>query len=160
MAAAGVMAGVAVAGTAVQMYGEYEAAQSKAESEARQAAMKRQQADEVQARQTINEGVMREQEYHSEGDYVTKVGGHGVEGSWFGGMMRMRQDLAYNIAATRREADFKAQMLREGADVNTQLASDSKTAGYLGIGASLITGAGKAYTAANKPSGIAQDLPS
>jgi hypothetical protein len=104
--------GAAVVGTAISMYGEYESAQAKAEAAQRKAALKRVEATELLQREQINENVMREQAMYAEGDRVSQAGSSGVEGSWFGGMVRMRRDLQFNLETSRREANFKAYLLR------------------------------------------------
>jgi hypothetical protein len=55
-----------------------------------------------------------------------------------------------NIANSRREAEFKAQMLRAGADIDSQLASDSITAAWIGAGGTAISSGANIYSAYNK----------
>lgn len=155
----GAMGAVAVAGTAIQAYGQIQDAQSRAEALERDAYLKRLQSKELQERQAINEQVMREQEVFSEARHVSTAASNGVEGSWFGGMIRMRRDMEHNIMISKREADFKSHLLNLGADANTALASDTMTAGYIGAAGSVLSGAGKAYAGADKPSSTAQSLP-
>jgi hypothetical protein len=154
-----IMLGAAVVGTAISMYGEYQDAQSKAEAEERQAALKRIQAQELMQREQINENVMREQEMYAEGDRVSLAGSQGTEGGWFGGMVRMRRDLQFNLETSRREANFKSYLLNQGAEIDDKLASDTRTAGYISMAGTAVSGAGKVYTAADKPSDKAASLP-
>ncbi len=122
-------------GTAMTAYGQISSAAAQADAQRADAAAKRLQADELLARQAINEQIMREQSTRAELTYGSAFAATGVEGGGLGGIMRLRKTTLENIALSRRDAEFKAKMLRMGADVQSELASDMMTAGIIsGVG--------------------------
>jgi hypothetical protein len=87
----------------------------------------------------------------------------GVEGGGIGTKLMIHRNLESNLLNARRDADFKARMLRAGAEADAQLASDIMTAGYIRTGASTIGGAAKVgssylkYDKRSKPEGLPQE---
>lgn len=134
-----ILAGTAIAGTGLSIYGQIRAAQAQEEAAQREAALKEMQAQELLGRQLINERIMREQGLQAESNYATSFASSGREGG-LGGQVQIYTNTMESIRNSRREAEFKAKMLRMGADIELGLASDRKTAGY-------ITGAGTAIGA-------------
>jgi hypothetical protein len=156
--------GVAIAtvGTGLTIYGELSAASSRADAAQKNAAIKQQQADELLARQSINEGIMREQADSSSHSYVAGFAASGREGAGLGGVLKIKKDLEDNITNSRREAQFKASLLRQGAEIDSQLASDTMTAGYLSGAGTLLSGVGNDFNYVNKynktsPKNLAED---
>lgn len=145
-----VLAGMALAGTALSVYGQMKEAKSKAEAAERDAYLKGLQADEMMERQAINEDIMREQNERAGLQYQARFAGTGREGGGIGGILEMRRVLNRNIELSRRDAQFKASMLRAGAESDQKLASDFMTSGY-------ITGAGTALTGATRAYGVYHD---
>ena len=74
--------------------------------------------------------------------------------------MEIRKNTAMTIANDRRDAEFKAKMLRAGANVATQLASDEAASGYITGAGTLISGGLRAYDYMKGPSSTTQSLPS
>lgn len=121
--------GAAVIGGGVSLFGQLSAASAQEKAAQAAAQAKYAQADELLAREAINESIMRDEATAKEGNYITAFASSGFEGSGVGGVLKIKQDLEQNISLAQRDANFKAKMLRAGADVDTQLASDIATAG-------------------------------
>lgn len=138
---------IAAVGAVASLIGSVSEADSRAGAAQKDAALKRMQADELLEREAINEALIREQSDMAEGEYATAFGATGREGAGIGGRLRIRNNTARTIANFRRDAEFKAKMLREGANIADSLASDAITAGYISGAGSLLQGAGKAYDA-------------
>jgi hypothetical protein len=153
-----VLIGMAIAGGTANAAGQVSAAKSQAEAAQKDAAIKNMQADELLSRQQINEQIMREQADRLELGYGSLAADTGGAGTGIGGVLKIRQDVEQNISNSRRDAEFKAKMLRAGAAVETSLASDGVTASYLGAGGSILGGAASAYKLYSGPS-RATDLP-
>lgn len=144
-----VLAAAAVAQTGLSIYGQMKEAKNKAEAAERDAYFKGLQADEMMERQAINEDIMREQSFLAQSKYRAEFAGTGREGG-IGSVLEMRRVLNRNIELSRRDAQFKASMLRAGAESDQKLASDFMTSGY-------ITGAGTALTGATRAYGVYHD---
>lgn len=136
------LAAAAVGGTALNVYGNISGANAQEEAAQRNAALKREQADELLDRQIINERIMRRAAEKAERGYVASFASTGRGGGGVGGVLQIKEELEENIANTRRDAEFKAKMLRAGADIETSLASDAVSAAWIsGAGTILTTGA-------------------
>jgi hypothetical protein len=128
-------------GTAISAYGQISSANSSAEAQRADAAAKREQAGELLERQAINERIMQEQSERQQSAAGSGSAMSGLEGTSLGSIMTIRKTTLENIALSRRDAEFKAKLLRQGADVQTELASDMMTAGYIsGAGTLLQSG--------------------
>lgn len=139
MGALPIIAGV---GAATQIYGMVKGAQAQADASERNAYFKNLQASELLQRQAINEGIIRQQGEDQSLVYGSGSSGHGLEGTGLGGQLKIHRIVEENISLSRRDAEFKARMLRAGADADTQLASDQMTAGLIsGAGSLIQTGA-------------------
>lgn len=112
----------------------------RAASEA-DAAAKNRQADELLAREGINEQLMLDQSFQAEQNYGSAFAMTGKEGGGIGGMLTIHKNTLASIANARRDAEFKASMLRAGAEVDTKLASDLQTAGVISGAGTIISGA-------------------
>lgn len=140
---------MAVVGTGMQIYGAISGASQQQEAAEVNAEMKRLQAKELLERQSINEQLIREQ---SEDDQL-HIGGSSFGSTGIGDVLKVRRITEENISRSRRDAEFKATMLRKGADIETSLASDQMTGTILtGIGTGISAGATaysryKAYSA-------------
>lgn len=133
------MAAGAAAGLGLSVVGTVLAAQAQKEAAEKEASLKRDQADELLSREAINEQILRDQSEDLTKDYGAAFAASGLGGSGIGGTLKLRSNLEQTLANSRRDAEFKARMLRAGADMQGQLASDVYTAG-------IITGAGTALT--------------
>lgn len=149
----------AVIGTGVAIYGQVKAASAQADAQRKEADIKGLQSEELMSRQLLNEGIMRDK--FEEADLATGSD-NGVEDNGLGQRMRLRKQLSQNIAMSRREAEWKAKMLRMGADADMQLSSDIIAAGGISALGSGIQGAGRAYNAwpdSRPPRDTTLDLP-
>jgi hypothetical protein len=158
MAAAAIIAGV---GTAVSVYGMIAQSQKQSEAQSAAADLKNKQASELDQRQAINESIMRQKSLEAQSRISALGGETGVEGGNLGSVIRMQRDLAQQIAVSRREEQFKANMLRLGGEVDQRLSSDIASAGWISGTGTLLTGAAKTYDYANsaKPSTTSESLP-
>lgn len=132
--------------------GQVSAAQASAEAAQRNAGLKRLQAEELLSRQEINEQIILEESKRLELGYGSAFAATGREGAGLGGIMQIRKNTMDNIANSRRDAEFKAKMLRLGADIESDLASDSLVAGLIGAGGTLLSGGLQAYNMYRGPS--------
>lgn len=138
-----------VVSVGTQIYGSISGANAEKEAQERQRALTEQQIAELEARQRINEQVIREKSAYAQSNYQTAFSSSGRAGAGIGGIIKMRKDTEDNIALSRRDLEFKAYMMRAGADIDAELASDRMTASYItGVG-TLLGAAGNLY-ATNK----------
>lgn len=142
-----ILAGVSLLGTGIQTYSGISGASSRAEQMRRENELKRLQANELLARQAINEQIMTRESGRMEGRAITAFASTGREGAGLGDAIQIHNNLLESIANTRRDAEFKASMLRRGADVGDELASDVAAAGWLSGVGTILTGG---YDFANK----------
>lgn len=147
--ALGIIAGV---GAAVQLYGMIAGAKAQSNAAERSAYFKHLQAQELIERQQINEQIMREQAVDAQKDWGSSAAGTGFAATGLGGKLRIHQRMQEAIEHTRRDAEFKARMLRAGGDIESGLASDQMTAGYISGFGSLLGTAARIYEQNQKPS--------
>jgi hypothetical protein len=152
-------AAAVIIGTGIQIYSQMQSAEKQAAAQRREAAMKNAQAQELETRQAINEQIMSDREKSSE---LYAGIDNGTTRGTLGGIMRLRQDLFKNIDTSRREAQWKAAMLRSGADADQKLSSDIIATGQLQATGTALTAAGNTYStlsAGSRPSSDTRDLP-
>jgi len=138
-------AAVAIAGTALNIYGQISGAAARKGAAEKDAYHKRLQADELLSRQAINEQIIREQSEKAGLRYGSAFASTGREGAGIGGILEIKEAAEESIKNSRRDAEFKASMLRIGADIDTQLASDMMTAGYFSAGGTLLSSGADIY---------------
>jgi hypothetical protein len=148
----------ALVGTGAQVYGNVAAARSQEEAARREAEFKMIQADELMERQRINEQIMVEQGDEMGSAYVAAFASTGRGGGGVGGQLRIKRDVERSIANSHREAEFKAKMLRAGADVEMDLASDAVSAAWISSAGSVLTTGANVYNL-YKPNKKAENLP-
>lgn len=131
---------MAVGGTAIQVYSQYEEARSKAEAAKKNAAAKREMAYDVLERAKYNI-----KETQKEGDVFAaeQLGAYAKSGVEFSGSVLLAlEDTAYKISQSmlnqQREADSKARSLFMGADVDLQLSGDIKKVADLQAASTLL----------------------
>jgi len=133
-------AAVAIGGTALKVYGDYQSAQAQAEAAKKNAESKRIMAFDVlkRADYNINETQKQGELFSAQqiGAYVKS--GVELEGS----VLLALEDTAYKVSQNminqQREADSKAKALFMGADIDTQLSGDiGRAAIYQGIGTTM-----------------------
>lgn len=153
------LVGSAVAGSGLTIWGQVSAANAQEEAARKNAELKAVQAEELLARQAINEQIMRDKAEESGLLYGASFASTGREGAGVGGILRIRRDAEEAISLSRRDAEFKARMLRAGADVELSLASDAVSASWISGAGTLLTTGAQAYNTFRKPSSTPQSLP-
>lgn len=138
--------GLLIGGTILGAIGQSKAAKAQARAARAQAAAKREQADEMLKRAKFNAAVMREQGRGLQQQQIAAYAKSGVALS-SGSTLATLQDTASNvnlgIQQMLDEADFKANQLRMGADIDTRLAGDIRSAGKWAVAGTLLSGAGR-----------------
>lgn len=133
---------LAVLGLGINVLGQLNGAAAQAEATRRNAAMKNAQADELLARQLINEEIMREDADYAALNVRTA---DGIDQTGVGQQLWIKKNLQRNLELSRREAEYKARMLRQGADIDMQLGSDLQSASYLSAAGSVLGGGADIY---------------
>ena len=130
--------GASIAGTATNIITGIAAGSARADAAERDAQMKQEQANELISRQRINEGIIREQGEDLAHIYGSAAASSGLEGTGIGGILKIRRNIDIQIQNTRRDVEFKAKMMREGASNDMTLASDYRNSSILtGVGSAL-----------------------
>ena len=141
----GAVGAVLVTTAAITPYATIKAGQDKAEAQEQEAYLKMLQADELEAREAINEQAILENSERIQLEYGAAVASTGFAGGGIGGILRIKRDTEQAISNARRDASFKAMMLRRGADIELNLASDTMAASYITGAGTLLSFAGNAY---------------
>lgn len=138
---------LAVGAGMVSAIASIEEAEARAEQARREAALKRLQADETLVRAEINAKLMRREGERMQAGQAQSFAASGVDmgASQFGLLRETDRMVSEQIDLMKREAEFRARMLREGAISSDLLADDAETAGMLNAFSSLLgAGAGAA----------------
>lgn len=151
--------GLMAASLGMSVYGNIKAAKDKEEAAQKQAFLDEQQANEILARQAANEAIMQDQAAYNESHYVAAMGGTGVLDTGIGGAIAIHTNLSRAIAAARHEAAYTSNMIRMGAQINTEIASNQVTAAYIRSGGQVLGAAGEVYLRHRKPTSTVKDLP-
>lgn len=150
---------IGAVGALAQGIGTILSGNAQADAATKNADFKHQQADELLARQAINEQILRDEADRQKLQMGSIAGGSGLGGSGIGMKLAIMKNLTESISNSRRDAEFKAKMLNAGAEVDTQLASDIQTAGVISGVGTVLTGAYKAYDAYSPASNNRSSLP-
>lgn len=134
---------LAVASGAVAAYASIQESEARAEQARREASLKRLQAEETLARMEINTDLMKRQGKRLEGSQVAQFGAFNVSigAAGYGLLSETQRTVQEQIDLMRRDARFRAEMLRQGAKSSDVLAQDITNAGYWNAFGSLL-GAG------------------
>lgn len=135
--------GLAVVGAGTQIAGTIMGANAQSEAAQKSAALKRLQAQELLKREAQNELILQENGVKLENQFSTAFAATGGGGG-LGGVLEIHRQVQQNILTAREDANFKAQMLNAGADVETSLASDTMAASYV-TGAGTVLGLGAKF---------------
>ena len=145
-----------IGGTAISAYGQYKSSKARATAMRAQADAKRLQAFELLERNEINVQRTREKGELFKAEQITAFAASGVEISE-GTPLSVLEDtsaaISKNIADQKREAEFKAEQLFAGADIDTRLSKDVELAGTIGAVGTVAAGAGQAYLLSGKGKG-------
>jgi hypothetical protein len=144
--------GLLIGGTILGAIGQRKSAKAQARAARAQAAAKREQADEMLKRAKFNAAVMREKGRGLQAEQIGAFAKSGValtSGSTLAALQDTVSTVSLSVQQMLDEADFKANQLRMGADVDTRLAGDIRSASKWAIGGTLLSGGAQAYRAYN-----------
>ena len=125
------LAAVAIVGTAVSMYSSKKESRAKQEAAEANAEAKRIQADELMDRFFINKDLLTLEAQSFQGSQIAAFAKGGVElgtGTALVALENTNRKLQRRNEIDRQEAEFKASQLRMGADIDTRLGSDIRSA--------------------------------
>lgn len=131
-----------LAGTGMQVAGGIMSANAQADAAKRSADLKNLQASELLDRQRINEGIIREKSAQSEAHIQASASSRGISGG-LGYAVLQHAETERNVILSRREAEFKAKMLRENAEADLKLSSDAMAAANLSAFGTILGGASR-----------------
>jgi hypothetical protein len=140
--------GLLIGGTILGAIGQSKSARAQARAARAQAAAKREQADEMLKRAKFNAAVMREQGRGLQQQQIAAYAKSGValsSGSTLAALQDTVSTVSLSVQQMLDEADFKANQLRMGADVDARLAGDIKSAGKWAVAGTLLSGGAQAY---------------
>jgi hypothetical protein len=146
----------AAVGTGVTIYGQLSGANAEKEAREQKAALDELTAIELLEREAYNETALRENARVAELQYGSSA--MGGEDMGIGARLSINQQLEKTISITKRDADFKARMIRAGAAMERDLASDQYAAAGIGAFGTLLTGATRAASL-YRPSTASTGLP-
>lgn len=128
----------AVIGFGIGLFGELSKASDEQELEQRKAQMAEMQARELEARELLNEEQMLRASDITGARVASSLASGGRAGGAVGTLLEIDRQTRVQIEMNRRDTEFKAKMLRLGADAN-QFVADSygraATWNILGMGA-------------------------
>lgn len=159
MSGAEVMIASQIVGSGTSIIGNIQEAKRTEEAAQRNAQLKNMQAQELLERQAINEEIIRNQAHKSGLRYGSGFAARGGQGAGLGGILAMRRTAEQDIMNTRRDAEYRARLLRAGAQIELDLASDAMSAAYLQGFSTLLTGSTRTYNAMRPASSSTQSLP-
>lgn len=159
MSGAEIPIALTVASIGSQVVGSIMSSKSKADAAKQDAALKNMQADELISRETVNEQIIQEQSDIQQREFGAAFASTGREGAGIGGILQIRKTTAQTIANDQRDAQFKAMMLRSGANIANSLASDEIASGYVTGAGTLLSGGAKLASAFRKASSSTESLP-
>tara|TARA_R100001530_G_scaffold135677_1_gene113510 strand:+ start:974 stop:1435 length:462 start_codon:yes stop_codon:yes gene_type:complete len=142
------------ASTAVQMHSARKAAKAQERAMRAKAEAKRIQSEELLKRSEFNIEQLEMEAEEFQGEQISRIAKSGIGGG-VGlslSLLEQTQDrLIRAVNISRREAEYKAEQLRAGADIDTRLSSDIRSTSRRERVGIFLGGAAKA-------SGLAEDL--
>lgn len=136
-----------IAGTGISILGQRQQAKAQQLAALQQADAKRLQAQELLKRSEINVGFLKDEVAQFQAQQITAAAASGVDvgsGLTLVQLEKSNRMLAEQINIQRSEAEFKAEALLRGADIDTQLSGDIRKAGMFGMLGTGLSGAGQA----------------
>ena len=121
----------AVAGVGINILGQNAQAKAQERAALAQAEAKRLQAFEVLRRSEFNIDELEAEAKRFRGQQTAAFAKSGVDvgsGASLVQLEQLNRDLVEQVAVQREEADFKAKQLFAGADIDTKLSGDIRTA--------------------------------
>lgn len=144
--ATGAAIAVAVASTGVQMYSARKAAKAQERTMRAKAEAKRIQAEELLKRNEYNIEQLELEAEEFSGAQIARMAKSGVGlgvGVSLTALEQTQERLTRAVNISRREAEFKASQLRAGADIDTRLGSDIRSASRRERAGIFLSGAAK-----------------
>ncbi len=136
--------GVAAIGAGVSAYGSIKSANDQSDAMQQDAHLKELQAQEVEREQgaRATEEAIDNQKTLGEIKAGYSESGLGLSGSNLLSLESTYGDMQRQLAEQQKEADYKAMMIRAGASVESQQASNIQTSGYINAAAGLVKSTG------------------
>ncbi len=138
------LAAVAVAGTAIQVYGQIQSANAQANAATQDADAKRMMAQEVEDRQTLNRETLRRQGVTEMGNQSSQYAAGNVDVGSGSPLMTMENTLAETnrkINNNQIEADFRSRMYLISAANEDQVSAADTNSGWWKAAGTILTGA-------------------
>ena len=145
---------VAAAGTAIQVYGQMQAANAQANAATQDADAKRLMAKEVQDRQDITRETFRRQGVAMMGNQSSQYAAGNVDVGSGSPLMTMENTLAEvnrKINNNQIEADFRSRMYLIGAGNEDALAAGDRSSAWWKAAGTILTGAAQASKGMSQP---------
>lgn len=142
-----VTAALIVGSTVMKMYSDSKARAAEAAAARAQAEAKRKQALELLERSEINIGKLKEEGERFGATQVLSAAAQGFADIPLAQLEDTWDKINEEVNFQRREAQFKADQLRSGADIDMQLAGDIQKAGKYETASTLLGGAERYYKA-------------
>lgn len=147
---------VAAAGTAIQVYGQMQAANARSAAANDEANAKRLMAQEVQDRMNLNRETLRKQGDTMIGNQRSQYAAGNVDVGSGSPLLTMENTFAETkrkINDQQIEADFRSRMDIIGAASDERLASQYQQSGQIGMVGTLLTRGAAIYGAMSTPNG-------
>lgn len=149
-------AAAVVAGAAITAYGAIQQGQQANAQAQYQATIMQQQADRERAVAAVNEEAYRKQQSRLMASRRAILGGSGVEGGT-GSPLMVSEDMAsqseLQALTIRNGGEASSTRLNEQAALSRYQGETAESGGYFRAGASLLSGAGNAYSVGSGRSG-------
>jgi len=130
----------------------------QADAAERKAELDIEQANELLQRERINEDLLikKEKEMETYGTYLS--GSRGTQDTGLGARLKLYENLQQALSNMRRESLFKAKMIRAGAEVSRELASDIQVGTALSAAGGLLKGGYVGYRSLDRSSDNTRDV--
>lgn len=147
-------------GAVVGAIGGLISASDQSSIDKQKAQLEQAQAAQVASREAANDALKAQQTFTKQQDFGSLSAGSGHEGAGIGSQLEIQRQNQVATSIADQEASFQEQMLLAGASMQSQLAGQTTTAGYINAGTSLLGGASKVGGLINAGSqGQTQSLP-
>jgi hypothetical protein len=133
---------IALVGLGATIFGQVKAAEARSDAADLNSGLKEEQAKELLERSKINIARIERsgREVSGKQEAVVSSSGFELTGSTILLLEDTYRRISEKVADAGREARFKADQLRKGADIETELASDAFDAALIGAGGQLLIG--------------------
>ena len=145
----------AVVGGVLGAVGGLLAASDQAGLDEEKAQVAQEQAAEIEAREIANENLKNQTAYRAKLSFAAAYAGSGKAGTGIGSQLEIQRQTDQANMISNEEAQFQQYMLKQQAGVDTTLASETTTSGYISAGGSILGGVTSAarmsYSGGNNP---------